>query len=291
MEFPAATLCWRSGLKVSDCKNSLATSLRGHGQDTRLIRMCSSDQTPSRVLKRDVEPFPFETGRSWDGRPVLDSAVLHPHKDIAQKHWSKTLVEGDHVVDATAGNGYDTLNLVRQISWIGGGILTACDIQDSAIEASKTLLREQLHMKIIEENTTRWICIPQDFERKASGSVILNWNSGCHLDFMKRQPQASVKLIVFNLGYLPGGDKSVTTLSSVTIATLLEATEVLEPGGCVSVTCYPGHEEGKAEEESVVSFAAALPQQRFSCYWHQWINQRNKRTGKPAPSLVLIQRL
>ena len=243
------------------------------------------------MSERATEPFPFPVGRSWDGRPVSDSAVLHPHIDIAQKHWGKLLKPGDIVMDATTGNGHDTLNLVRQISWFGGGILIACDIQPFAIDSSKGLLREQLDMTIHEENATRWTCIPNNLDRREAGSVILNWNVGCHLDLMKGQMPSTVKLVVFNLGYLPGGNKSITTLSSVTIATLQEATEVLEPGGCVSITCYPGHEEGEAEQQAVVSFAAALPQQRFSCYWHQWINQRNKRTGKPAPSLVLIQRL
>lgn len=136
-----------------------------------------------------------------------------------------------------------------------------------------------------------WLCLPYQTEPKLSGSVVLHWHHGCHLDLMRSLPPTSVKLVVFNLGYLPGGDKSIVTLSDTTVSTLREATAVLEPGGCISVTCYPGHAEGESEERAVVSFASSLPQQTFSSYWHQWINQRNKRTGKPAPSLVLIQRL
>ena len=250
---------------------------------------CCSKQSSDLPMNKPL--FPFPSGRSWNGNAVADTAILHPHVDIAQKHWSKILSAGDVVIDATAGNGHDTLNLVRQISWVGGGMLTACDVQKSAIESSKALLRTQLLMQIIEENSNRWICIPLDKESQQSGSVILDWHLGCHLQLMRGLMRASIKLVVFNLGYLPGGDKSITTLSSVTIATLRESTEALEPGGTISVTCYPGHDEGKDEEQAVVSFAAALPQELFSSYWHQWINQRNKRTGKPAPSLVLIQRL
>jgi hypothetical protein len=263
---------------------------RNVGQKFFSQQMCSVLQGDSSIIEKR-NAFPFARERSWDGRPVADAAVLHPHVDIAQKHWSKILSSGDTVIDATAGNGHDTLNLVEQISWVGGGTLTACDIQLSAIEASKTLLKDRLKMKVIEESPSMWLCLPFQTQPKLSGSVVLHWHHGCHLDFIRSLPPTSVKLVVFNLGYLPGGDKSIVTLSDTTVSTLREATAVLEPGGCISVTCYPGHAEGESEERAVVSFASSLPQQTFSSYWHQWINQRNKRTGKPAPSLVLIQRL
>jgi hypothetical protein len=263
---------------------------RSGGQRMLIQQMCSGMQGDL-SSKEKRSPFPFPHDRSWDGRPVADSAVLHPHVDIAQKHWSKILSSGDSVIDATAGNGHDTLNLVEQISWVGGGTLTACDIQGSAIEASKALIKDRLKMTVVEESPTTWLCLPLQTQPTLSGSVLLNWHHGCHLDFIRSLPPTSIKLVVFNLGYLPGGDKSIVTLSDTTVSTLREATAVLEPGGCISITCYPGHAEGESEERAVVSFASSLPQQTFSSYWHQWINQRNKRTGKPAPSLVLIQRL
>jgi hypothetical protein len=64
-----------------------------------------------------------------------------------------------------------------------------------------------------------------------------------------------------------------------------------QAGGCISATCYPGHEEGKLEEQGIFEDARGLPVEIWSCYVHQWINQRNKRTGKRAPSLVLYQRV
>ena len=99
-----------------------------------------------------------------------------------------------------------------------------------------------------------------------------------------------VKVVVFNLGYLPGGDKSIVTVPEVTLATIGASRSALQEGGCISATCYPGHEEGQAEEAGILEDARSLPVEIWSCYLHQWINQRNKKTGKRAPSLVLYQR-
>eukprot|EP00285_Hemiselmis_virescens_P008520 CAMPEP_0173381850 /NCGR_PEP_ID=MMETSP1356-20130122/4290_1 /TAXON_ID=77927 ORGANISM="Hemiselmis virescens, Strain PCC157" /NCGR_SAMPLE_ID=MMETSP1356 /ASSEMBLY_ACC=CAM_ASM_000847 /LENGTH=76 /DNA_ID=CAMNT_0014335889 /DNA_START=41 /DNA_END=271 /DNA_ORIENTATION=+ len=61
--------------------------------------------------------------------------------------------------------------------------------------------------------------------------------------------------------------------------------------GCVSLTCYAGHAEGKVEQEEVLSLARSLPVQDWSSYVLEWANARNKKTGTYAPLLVLLQRL
>ena len=102
---------------------------------------------------------------------------------------------------------------------------------------------------------------------------------------------SSSKLIVFNLGYLPGGDKGVVTTAEVTCAALREAERVCCAGGSVSVTLYSGHEAGLLEEAAVLDHARGVPQDSWSVYHHVWLNQRNKRTGRRSPSLVFLQRL
>ena len=71
----------------------------------------------------------------------------------------------------------------------------------------------------------------------------------------------------------------------------LSAEAVVASGGCVSATIYPGHAEGLAEEGAVLDHAAGLTQGRWSVYHTAWLNQRNKRNGRRAPSLVLLQHL
>ena len=56
------------------------------------------------------------------------------------------------------------------------------------------------------------------------------------------------KLIVYNLGYLPGSDKLLTTKTSSTLLSVEKALSLIAPNGAISITCYPGHEEGKKEE-------------------------------------------
>ena len=102
---------------------------------------------------------------------------------------------------------------------------------------------------------------------------------------------ASASLIVFNLGWLPGSDKTVMTTAETTARALRAAERAVRAGGCVSVTLYPGHDEGRREEESVLAHATALPQGEWSVHYIQWLNQRSKRSGIRAPSLVLLQRM
>ena len=60
-------------------------------------------------------------GRQWNGKPVLDTVVLHPHSDVTQPYWASVMQAGDVLVDATCGNGWDTLFMVRALAAAGGG--------------------------------------------------------------------------------------------------------------------------------------------------------------------------
>ena len=114
---------------------------------------------------------------------------------------------------------------------------------------------------------------------------------GDHAAVLEGLAAGSADLVVFNLGYLPGGDKSIVTTAEGTVRAMSAAEAAVAPGGCVSVALYPGHEEGSREAEAVLEHAARLPQGGWSVLSSQWINQRSKRSGSPAPSLLLLQRM
>jgi len=199
----------------------------------------------------------------------------------------------DTIIDATAGNGHDTLTLARLLAEAGGGSLWACDIQLDAIRRAQARMRDALASDIdlsvvtpSHESTDEWTLITP-----SGVQVSVRWRHGCHQALLRELKPACVRLVVFNLGYLPGGDKSVVTTAEGTVAALREAQRVVCGGGTVSATVYPGHVEGEREEQAVLEHARALKQEEWSVYHHKWLNQRNKRTGRPAPSLVLIQRL
>ena len=67
-------------------------------------------------------------------------------------------------------------------------------------------------------------------------------------------------MVMFNLGYLPGGDKSKTTHWETTVAALRQSFELLAQGGIVTAVCYPGHPAGAEEANAVSRFMVTLDQ-------------------------------
>lgn len=173
-----------------------------------------------------------------------------PHLGLAREYWKGLLKIGDLAIDATCGNGHDTLFLSELCSVIG------LDIQTQAIQNTEILLAK--HQK----------------------KALLYQLSHEAIDTLS--PPSPPKLIVYNLGYLPRGDKSITTKTETTLESLKKSFEMLQSEGALSVICYPGHEEGFREEKVIVEWASHLPQGRSSVCYHQWINRPN------SPSLLWI---
>lgn len=187
--------------------------------------------------------------------------LFQSHLDLAHGYWSKLLVKDDIVIDATCGNGHDTLVLCKLLQHVDGGILHAIDLQPIAIKNTQALLQTAFHGSI---------------------PTFVSFHQHCHSRFPEALTEASVKLIIYNLGYLPGGDKTATSQQDTTLTSVSEALKLLVSGGCVSITCYPGHPEGAREEAALLEFAQSLPPQAWSCCHHRWLNR------KQSPSLLLI---
>jgi hypothetical protein len=243
---------------------------------------------------------PAASPRSWSGKQFeSDAQLMHPHSDLAHRLWAACLQPGDAVVDATAGNGHDTLALVHALADVGGGLCHACDIQTRAIASAQARMRESLRTEgwqldepvrgegMAEGGSAAWLATSL-----TGAAVEVRWHVGCHAELLSTSlTPGSTRLVVFNLGYLPGGDKSVVTTAESTVAALRAAELVVQPGGFVSATLYPGHEAGGHEAQVALEYAAALPMQQWSVYHHVWLNNRNKKTGVPAPSLLHIQKI
>ena len=151
------------------------------------------------------------------------------HLKLAHAYWEKHLKLGDLALDATCGNGKDTLKLAQLVG-IEGSII-ALDIQEEAIAKTQAHLKAHLS--------------PTHYKK-----IFLFLQSHAELPSIvyKTPPQ----LIVYNLGYLPGGDKSRTTLTESTLESLKKSLSVLPKGGMISLTCYPGHAEGEREQKSLL---------------------------------------
>jgi len=166
---------------------------------------------------------------------------------------------GDRVVDATCGNGHDTLLLARLVG--PGGKVWAFDIQETALAGTRELLREAG-------------CLAQA-ELVAAGHERLS-------EFV-REP---VGAVAFNLGYLPGGDKSCVTRPEQTVAALQQGGDLLLPGGIVTVAVYTGHPGGTEEGRAVDAWAAGLDPARFNV-WR--CGQANRPST--APYLVVVEKV
>lgn len=187
--------------------------------------------------------------------------LFQSHLDLAHRYWQGVLCPGDLCLDATCGNGHDTLILARLVT--EKGTLYAIDIEQKAIDATTKLLHEHLSEGALPR---------------------LKFDLGCHSSLPQEILPESLKLIVYNLGYLPGGNKQKTTHTQTTLTSLHHALLLLKKGGCISVTAYPGHEEGKREEEALIDFFKTLPPQEWNVCHHRFCNR------KDSPSLFMIQR-
>ena len=175
---------------------------------------------------------------------------MQPHLQLAKELWKNFLKKGDLAIDATCGNGNDTLFLCELCTVIG------IDIQETDIESTEKLLA--LH------------------DKKAA----LHRLSHEKIDELPLPHPPH--LIVYNLGYLPKGSKKITTMVETTLLSVKKSLEILAPQGALSITCYPGHEEGKLEEKVLEEWAAALPSNKWLVCHHKWPNR------KEAPSLLWI---
>lgn len=162
------------------------------------------------------------------------------------------------MIDATCGNGHDSLALAQMVE----GQVLCVDIQNQAIAVTKERLKKFLP--------------PSQFKK-------ISYHLGSHGNFPPLKVAPS--LIVYNLGYLPGADKTVVTESQETLESLKKALALLKPGGLVSMTCYVGHPGGREEEEALLSFSKSLDKSDFHVCYHQWINRLK------SPSLLLIQKI
>lgn len=154
---------------------------------------------------------------------ALAHAIVREHVDA-----------GAIVVDATAGNGYDTLFLAELVG--DAGKVYALDVQPEAIASTASRLPP---------------------ERRDRVELLLADHSALS-DLIPSSEQGQVQAVMFNLGYLPGGEKSKTTRLESTAPALESAWEMLAEGGVLSVMAYPGHPGGAEEAEGVEQFVTEL---------------------------------
>ena len=171
-------------------------------------------------------------------------------------------------VDATCGNGHDTLALAE----MGPAQLYAFDIQEQAVRATTELLQHHGYSKSIADGRITVCCRAHE----QMGTIV------SHDDGTGAAP---VRAVIFNLGYLPGGDKERTTHVDSTLAAVGAAMELLAPDGVICITMYSGHPEGKREKTALLEFASALDAGKWHTAYVRMPNQKHD-----PPEILLITR-
>lgn len=189
--------------------------------------------------------------------------LFQSHLDLAHSYWARILSIGDCAIDATCGNGRDTWKLCQFTLAPKTGKVYAFDVQEEATLSTMQFLNERLTADLKHQVS---------IQRR------------CHSDFPDEILPGTVKLIVYNLGYLPGGCKSKTTMRGTTLQSLMQGENLLQSGGMMSITCYPGHREGAEEQQAILDYASKLAPKDWNCCHHLFLNR------KQSPALILLQK-
>ena len=160
---------------------------------------------------------------------------------------ARQIVEiGDTVVDATAGNGHDTVYLAQLVG--PSGQIYAFDIQEEAILST--------HQRVVLANLESRVNIIHDGHQ--------------NIDKYVNQP---IKLVMFNLGYLHGGDKKIITKPTTTLEAIKKSLKLLESDGVVLLTVYTGHPGGQEEWEKIQPYLTELPKEQYDVVMYKHLNR------------------
>ena len=186
------------------------------------------------------------------------SYELKSARYLAREVILRAVEPGDTVVDATMGNGHDTQMLCETVG--PEGRVWAFDVQAKAVEETRNRLREQ------------------GLDGRAE--LILSGH-----EHMAEYVKGPVKAVMFNLGWLPGGDHEVTTRWETTRTAVESALDLLAPMGVLVICAYPGHAEGEREKQELTAFLGGLDNRRYNV-----LHQRFLNAGPGAPECFVIQK-
>ncbi len=190
------------------------------------------------------------TAESRPAFTALPTAVKWSHEIVGPR-----LRAGDVVVDATAGNGHDTLFLAERV--LPGGRVFSFDLQADAIEQTRRAVAAHVPAYATPGEVTLFHA---GHERLA--------------ELLPADLRGRLRAVMFNLGYLPGGDKTIITKEATSLAAIRMALDWLAEDGVLTVVIYPGHEGGRQEAGAVETLLAALPSMEFEVQRLGYLNFR-----------------
>jgi hypothetical protein len=165
---------------------------------------------------------------------------------LSHEHFKNNIKNGDICIDATAGRGRDTLLL----SLLAGdsGKVYSFDIQKEAVDSTLALMEK---------------------ENRKNVTVILDSHHN-----MKKYVQ-SAKCVVFNLGFLPGGDHSIYSRPETSLAAIDSALSLIDDDGFVSICSYYGGDTGFEERDALFRYLESLDSKKYTVMMQSFFNRPN----------------
>jgi len=181
---------------------------------------------------------------------------------LAHSLISDKLFGGEVVIDATAGNGHDAFFLANLVGV--SGTIYAFDVQKDAINNTRLKLQQMGYSERLR---------------------LINSGHEKMRESIPAEHHGRIAVIMFNLGYLPGGDHSITTLKETTLEAISQGLELLAPEGIMTIVCYPGHQEGKTESILVDDYVKKMDSNKF-----EFCKYINEKASEDAPFLIKIKK-
>jgi glycine oxidase len=194
------------------------------------------------------------------GLPVVHPSIGPRLTEQAQLAIRSVLRPGEVAIDATAGNGRDTKFLAETVG--DNGFVYGFDLQQTALDRTAEQLQAAglSHVKLVCRDHAEML--------------------------MEIAPShvGKISAAMFNLGYLPGGDKEFITNPEKSVPAVRAACELLRPSGICTVVAYVGHPGGAEEFDAVRSCLRDLPPLRFD------VQEPPDRGPANAPRLFIIRK-
>jgi predicted methyltransferase len=189
---------------------------------------------------------------------MIKAKYLTKVTDLNKVLLEDVISEGDIVIDATMGNGYDTKYLAEKVG--ESGVVYSFDVQEEAIKSTRKRLEKENLM--------------------CRTNLILDGHEN-----VDKYVSEEVSCVLFNLGYLPRAKHQVITKPDTTLEAIKKCLNLLKPHGVISIAIYTGHEGGMDECDAVFDYVSKLDQAEFNVLNCNFVNQINN-----PPRLVLIEK-
>lgn len=189
---------------------------------------------------------------------MLRAKFLNKVTEVNKVFIDKIVNTGDTVIDATMGNGYDTLYLAKLVG--NAGKVYAFDVQEEALKSTKK--------KVERDNLQGYV------------ELILDGHEN-----IDKYVKEEVSCVLFNLGYLPRAKHNIITKPETTLQALEKSLNLLKPNGVISVAIYTGHEGGMDEKNEVCQYLNNLDQNYYNVLHMNFTNQVNN-----PPELILVEK-